>query len=96
MKRIMKVWFLLLVMLTVISVALAILHTINYRRHREERIQKWIDRGFTREFIKAYLDCFPPRWHDWGIGPLVICLNIITGVLWIVSAITVGSIKKEN
>lgn len=76
---------LILLLIPAVSIALTILHTINYQRYIQEETEKWLDRGFTLDFVEGYVDFDP--WRLWGIGPLVIPLDIISGVLWIVSTI---------
>jgi len=76
---------LILVLLAGVPIILTILHTISYQRYIQETTERYLDRGFTQDFIDGYIDFDP--WHHWGIGQLVIRLAVTCGILWIVAAV---------
>jgi len=76
---------LILVLLAVVPIILTILHTISYQRYIQETTERYLDRGFTQDFIDGYIDFDP--WHRRGIGQLVIRVAVTCGFLWVVAAV---------
>ena len=85
-----KVGFAILVLLTVITLASACKHNIDYLRYVQEIKREYTNLGINPDI----LDPWP--WPAWGMGPLVIFLGFVTIDSWIVSSIIWLARRKKH